>query len=60
MELGERVDEEDLASCEWSACEWSDDEPRADTVKVSLAMTALGGEGFMATEIEPRIRCTSG
>lgn len=29
-------------------------------MRVSLAMTALGGDGFIATDIDPRIRCTSG
>jgi hypothetical protein len=60
VEFGERDEDVDVTAGDCSAWEWSDDDPLAETVRVSLAMTAFGGDGFMATDIEPRIRCTSG
>jgi hypothetical protein len=58
-ELGDREEDEAIVVVvsTWGCRE---DDPLADTVKVSFAVTALGGEGFILTEEDPRSRWTSG
>lgn len=43
-----------------TARDCSDEDPRADTVRVSLPVTVLGGDGFILTDEVPRTRLTSG